>query len=212
MLAHRLNSTLLFDVGANEGQFAEETLANGFPGRIISVEPGSVAHAKLRHRAASHPAWCVVDRCAMGERAGTATLNIAGNSVSSSLRPMKAAHAEAAPSSRYVATEMVEVVTFDGLFDSVATADDRGIVLKVDVQGHEAAVLSGAAGSLSRVSAILMELSLAELYEGQPLLGDQISVVEAMGFGLWDLDRGFMDSRSGRLLQVDATFVRHADL
>ena len=125
---------------------------------------------------------------------------------------MKAAHAEAAPSSRYVATEPVDVVMFDDLFDAFATFDDQGIVLKVDVQGHEAAVLSGAGGRLSRISAILMELSLAELYEGQSLLRDQLSSLEAMGFGLWDLDRGFMDSRSGRLLQVDATFVRHADL
>lgn len=208
LLAKRLESTLLFDIGANEGQFAAETLISGYPGRIVSVEPGSGPHAILCHRASKHPRWQVPQRCAIGERKGVATLHIAGNSVSSSLLPMTASHSDAAPSSRYVDSETVEVLTCDMLFDEYARPDDRGIILKVDVQGHEAAVLSGAARSLPRVAAVLVELSLTELYEGQPLLRDQLAALEAMGFDLWDLDRGFMNPQTGQLLQVDATLVR----
>lgn len=208
LLAKRLESTLLFDIGANEGQFAVEAFAAGYPGRIVSLEPASKPHSILCRRAAGLPRWQVARRSAVGGQVGTATLHIAGNSVSSSLLPMKAAHADAAPSSRYVADETVDVLTCDMLFEEFARRDDRGIILKVDVQGHEAAVLSGAARSLPRVAAVLVELSLTELYEGQPLLRDQLAALEAMGFDLWDLDRGFMNPQTGQLLQVDATLVR----
>jgi len=208
MLAKLIDSTLLFDIGANEGQFAKEVLASGYRGRIVSVEPGKQAHQRLLANSAGHESWTVAAQCALGTEAGHAKLNIAGNSMSSSLRPMKEAHEDAAPEARYVATETVDVITLDALFASVACDDDQGIILKVDVQGHEAPVLSGGAGSLSRISAILMEMSLVELYEGQSLLADQLATLSKLGFGIWDLDRGFMDVRTGRLLQVDATFVR----
>lgn len=212
LLAERLSSTLMFDIGANEGQFAAETLASGYRGRIVSIEPGSSAHAVLCRQASSHSHWQAASRSAIGERRGVATLHVAGNSVSSSLRAMKDAHADAAPESRYVNTETVEVITCDDLFEEFARPDDRGIILKVDVQGHESAVLDGAVCNLPRVDAILMELSLTELYEGQRMLEDQLMILDQLGFGVWDLDRGFMDPRSGRLLQVDATFVRHGVL
>lgn len=209
MLADLIDSTLLFDVGANEGQFAFEAVASGYKGRVVSVEPSRKAHASLLKRAGKFGKWHVASRCALGAKSGQGTLNIAANSMSSSLRPMKALHAEAAPGAHYISAETVGVSTFDALFDSYASPDDRGIILKVDVQGHEDAVLAGADQSLSRVSAILMELSLVDLYEGQSLLPDHILALAAIGFKLWDLDRGFMDVRTGRLLQVDATFVRN---
>ena len=43
-LCERLGTTVVFDIGANEGQFARGLLASGFRGRVISVEPGTEAH------------------------------------------------------------------------------------------------------------------------------------------------------------------------
>ena len=40
---------LILDIGANSGQFALETLNNGFPGEIISFEPTSKIYKKLKH-------------------------------------------------------------------------------------------------------------------------------------------------------------------
>jgi hypothetical protein len=53
-----------------------------------------------------------------------------------------------------------------------------------------------------------LELSFVPLYEGQDLYAEMIAKVAALGFQIWGLSPAFVDSKSGRLLQVDATFFR----
>ena len=209
-LCERLGTTVVFDIGANEGQFARGLLASGFRGRVISVEPGTEAHGGLVRAAAGHSRWIVASRCAVGSAAGTAELNIAGNSVSSSLRPMLDAHQSADPRSTYVRTETCEVVTMADLFSRYVQASDKGVFMKADVQGHESEVLRGAAEVLPRIDAIQLEMSLIPLYEGESEFVDQVLAMKSMGYALWQLEPGFLDERVGRLLQVDGTFVRES--
>ena len=42
-----LGINVIFDIGANSGQFALEVLQNGFRGKIISFEPTSKIYEKL---------------------------------------------------------------------------------------------------------------------------------------------------------------------
>ena len=81
----RFGVDLVFDVGANVGQFGSEIRTMGFAGRIVSFEPLSAAHARLSAAAKRDPAWSVHPRCAIGDHDGTVEINIAGNSVSSSI-------------------------------------------------------------------------------------------------------------------------------
>jgi FkbM family methyltransferase len=212
MLLSRLRTELVVDVGANEGQFARELRAAGYRGRILSVEPLPAAHAKLAAAARTDARWYVADRCAVGAASGRATLNVASNSVSSSLRAMTSAHLEAASESRYIATEEVDVVTLDSLLDRYGQVADSAVFVKLDVQGHEGEVLSGAGSRLDTIGGVQLELSLVELYSGQGLMPDQIDFLAEHGLSLWSIDRGFMDGASGRLLQCDGTFVRESAL
>lgn len=209
-LCERLGTTVVFDIGANEGQFASELLSAGYRGRVISVEPNSEAHHDLVEAARGNSRWVVADRCAVGATAGNAELNIAGNSVSSSLRPMLDTHQSADPASTYVRRERCDVVTVADLFSQYVGPADRGVMVKVDVQGHESDVLRGAVEVMPRIDAIQLELSLVPLYEGESLLIDQVLAMKSMGYVLWQLDRGFMDDTSGRLLQADGMFVRES--
>jgi hypothetical protein len=101
--AHEID--LAFDIGANEGQFARELRAGGFTGRIVSFEPLTSAHNKLPQASRGEPSWQVHQRCAIGDHLGEVQINIAGNSVSSSVLPMLASHSKAAPESAYQASE-----------------------------------------------------------------------------------------------------------
>jgi len=210
MLLDRLRTTVVIDIGANEGQFAADLRAAGYRGRIVSVEPLAAAHAALAKAAARDSQWIVADRGAVGAAVGKATLHVAGNSVSSSLREMTAAHLDAAAESQYVATEEVCVVTRADLIARYAGSSDAGVFVKLDVQGHERDVLDGAGNSLDTIGGIQLELSLVELYSGQALMQDQVTFLASHGLALWSLDRGFMDGKTGRLLQCDGTFVRES--
>ena len=204
---NRHGVTLAVDVGANEGQFSGQLRMIGYAGRMASFEPLAAPHASLAARAKHDPLWHVGRRAAIGERAGTLTLNVARNSVSSSSMRMLPHHLAAAPQSEIVGAESVEVMTLDEALAGVARPEDT-LFLKIDVQGAEEKVLAGARHTLARTRVMQMELSLVPLYEGQPLADEMIGRLKHLGFQLADIRQEFVDPRDGRLLQADGLFVR----
>jgi FkbM family methyltransferase len=199
--------SMVFDVGANIGQYGLSLRRCGFKGRIVSFEALASVHERLKAVAARDPDWIVAPCCALGRAQGMAKINVAGNSVSSSLLPMHDAHRQAAPDSGYVASEAIRVERLD----DVATAlmpPQGGLLLKVDTQGYEEEVLAGADRVLKGVSALQLELSVAPLYEGAPDLKRMLDVSAGLGFGLYGLIPGFFEERTGRLLQMDGLFLR----
>lgn len=198
---------LVFDIGANEGQFARELRAGGYSGGIVSFEPLSSAHARLLQASANDKAWHVQPRCAVGDHLGEIELNISGNSVSSSILPMLSAHRDAAPQSSYQGREATPLITLDSVTSSYLPGAQAPF-LKVDTQGYEWQVLDGARDILPRVCGIQIELSLVPLYEGQRLWRDCIERLEANGFQLWTLSPEFVDPVTGRTLQWDGLFFR----
>ena len=207
LAAHKADAVL--DVGANAGQFAQQLRQAGFPGKIISFEATSGAHAKLRKTASRDRNWTVAPQVALGDQNGTIVFNIAGNSASSSALPMLLAHLNADPKSLYVGSETVDLRTLDSLAPQFVSRGER-LFLKLDVQGFEYRVLSGAERLLPQVIGIQLELSLVPLYEGESLFHPMLHEMEARGFEPWALVPGLTDSNSGRLLQLDAVFFRHA--
>jgi FkbM family methyltransferase len=198
---------VVLDVGAGVGQFAGWLRGEGYGGRIVSFEPVAEAFAVLKRRADADPAWRCVNM-ALTEHDGEAVVNVAGNLWSSSLLPMARAHEAASPASAFVRRERARVARLDSL--DVIGPGDRAY-LKIDVQGAEAAVLTGAAGVLDRVVAVELELSLAELYEGQELLPTLHERMRSQGFVLvWLGDSVFRDLASDEILAVDGLFVRRS--
>jgi FkbM family methyltransferase len=202
----RFGIDLVFDVGANAGQFAQHIRASGFKGHIVSFEPLSDAHRKLCASAAHDPLWSVHERCALGDQDGVTALNIAGNSQSSSILPMTEIHSAAAPGSEYVGKETTPLVKLDSISNRYLVLGQRPF-LKIDTQGFEWQILVGAQATLPLIRGVLCELSLVVLYEGQHLWREMIDRLEGIGFTLWGLQPGFMDQH-GRNLQTDAIFFR----
>ncbi len=199
---------LVLDVGANTGQFVGELRASGYAGRIVSFEPLATAHEQLCRQAASDAMWTIADRTAIGAAPGSVEIHVSGNSVSSSILDMLPSHSEAEPESNYVGTETVPVNRLDDLCP--LTAQDR-VLLKIDVQGYERQVLDGAQRVLESCRAVISEMSLVPLYDGQVLARDLWDLLAAQGFEAWSLEPGFRHPASGRMLQLDGVFVRSSN-
>jgi FkbM family methyltransferase len=196
---------LVIDVGANTGQFATDLRASGYTGRIESFEPLAGAHADLMRRASGVANWKVAARMAIGASKGSVNIHVAGNSVSSSVLDMLPTHAAAEPRSSYVGTETVAVNRLDDVCE--CSAQDR-ILLKIDVQGYEKQVLEGAPNIFGKCRAVLTEMSLLPLYEGQVLAFELWSLLAENGFDPWAFEPGFRHPDTGRMLQVDGVFFR----
>ena len=206
-ILNSLEIDLVFDIGANQGQFAQDLRAAGYKGEIVSFEPLKDAHAMLTRAARFDSRWRVHDRVAIGDFDGEVSLNVSGNSVSSSVLPMLAKHSDAAAGSEYVGVESVRIVRLDEAAPSYL-ASGRRYFLKIDTQGFEWQVLDGAIETLRSARGVICEMSLLPLYEGQRLWRDMIDRLAGLGFGLWAIQRGFTDPGSGRSLQVDGIFGR----
>ena len=205
--AVRYRCDWVLDVGANTGQYRATLRRHGYTGDILSFEPLSEAHAALVRKATDDPRWEIYPRCALGRTEGETSIHIAGNSVSSSLLPMLELHADAAPDSVYVGSEMTRVQTLDAALAGRAMAQQR-LYLKIDTQGFEAEVLAGAPKTLGAVQALELEVSLRPLYAGQPTWQDLSDMLRDAGFVLTEVHNAFSDPRSGELLQMDACFAR----
>lgn len=203
----RFGIDLVFDVGANVGQFSESLRFYGYTGKIVSFEPLSVAREKLTEAAARDPKWEVHPRVALGENDGEVDINVSGNLFSSSILPMLEGHKAAASDSVYVGVERVPITRLDAVAEPYLR-EAKAPFLKIDTQGFEQHVLDGASGILPRLRGVLCELSLVPLYEGQPLWMEMLARLEADGFTLWAIQPGFTDYRDGRTLQFDAIWFR----
>lgn len=205
-MMQQLHINLVLDVGANNGTYALDLRKGGYRGRIWSYEPQHEAFAELEKAAADDDGWKTVN-CACGAKAGSADINVAKNSYSSSLLPMLEAHSTTLPDSAYVSSETISVCTLD---DSVvASLGARDCVwLKIDTQGYEAEVLKGASRLMSKVQALECELSLVPLYDGQPLIDEMITAIYQMGFRMVGMAPVFSEKETDYLLQIDGTFLK----
>jgi len=201
------NIDVLFDVGANVGQYSANARKEGFSKKIVSFEPLAAAYEALTANVVADECWIVHERCAVGASIGNAKINVSKNSYSSSLLPMLALHSDAAPESVYVGSESVKLITLDSVFTEYCKPSQRAF-LKIDTQGSEGDVLAGANMSLEHIVGVQLEMSIAPLYESQFLYDHFFEFFKRQGFVLWSLEPGFFDQRTGQLLQFDGVFVR----
>jgi FkbM family methyltransferase len=201
---HRID--VVFDVGASTGQYALELRQLGYKGRIVSFEPLSDAYSALKKHSDSDANW-KVEHVGLGDKAGKATINIAGNSVSSSLLPMLETHVRSAPASAYVGTEAISIDTLAAAIGRNVRAEER-LFVKIDAQGYEKHIIDGAGNSLDQVLGLQLEMSLVPLYQGETLMTPMIEYLSQRGYTLMSLEPGYGDAETGQLLQVDGIFFR----
>lgn len=151
----------LIDVGANVGYFAEDFLRL-FPNtKVIAIEPIPATAQTLAKRFKDNRCVSVINAAVSPER-GPLQMTAAAESSLSSI------HSYASFLNRpdvEGSSVSVETIRLD---DLILPEDERLLVLKVDVQGHEAPALSTGPNLLNKVSIAIVEVSFIEEYVGVP--------------------------------------------
>ena len=198
--------SLVVDVGANTGQYASDLRMFGYRGRIVSLEPLTEPFTALAARAAGDPAWEVM-KLAAGAAPCRMPMRVSANSASSSFLEATPLHVASEPGATPEGQEEVQVVRLDETLRDLAAPDER-LMLKLDLQGFELPAIDGAAGLLTAVHVMELELSLAAMYEQQALLPEAMLRVMDLGFRCVGFDEAHTDPDTGHVLQVDGLFIR----
>jgi FkbM family methyltransferase len=191
------NPATLIDVGANRGQFLAAALFQ-WPGLTVhAFEPlpheGAALEARFREIAN-----VTVHKSALGNEEGIASLHCHISSLSSSLLRSTSSAQERFDWAEESETTDVPVHRLDAVISPDQLRSPA--LLKIDVQGFESHVLSGADGLLHDFEAILVEHSFEPFYQGQPNFPDAISELVASG---WVLAR-VLSTRSEEGIPVEA--------
>ena len=80
--------------------------------------------------------------------------------------------------------------------------------MKLDVQGHELEVLKGSANSLEHAEICLLEVSLLDLGNNNPLLAEMISFMDEKNFQAYDISHFIRRPFDKALYQIDMFFVK----
>lgn len=199
----------ILDVGANTGQYATLLRKDvGFTGTIISFEPNPEIFAGLATRAARDPHW-QVQNIALTDYDGTASFHImAADQFSSLNAPSDGLEPIFAERNRVEKNVTVACRRLDGLMgelDSLKTS--RAMLLKLDTQGHDAAVCAGAGAALSHFVGVQTELAVRPLYAGGVGYREMIAALEEFGFA----PSAMFPNTKGHfplLVEMDGLFVR----
>ena len=203
------DAEIIVDVGAAIGKTAT-IYRQLFPrARLYLLEPHPALYKVLTHNIRNDPLAFPFNLAASDSEAKR-ILTLNRSPYTSSLLPLAIlkkqwlTHGEADPKG----TVEVSATTLDQF--CVQQSIQHIDVLKVDVQGGELLVFGGAAGLLSsgRISIIYAEVSLVEIYAGQPLLHDVLVFLDRFGYRLHNLYDLAVKMKTGRLMWGDALFVK----
>ena len=194
----------VFDIGANEGQYARMLREKvGFTGDIVSFEPIPELADKLRSQSAADGRWRI-EQLALDCEAGPATFHVMHESVFSSLRqPCSDQLGMFDAGNRVVRSITVERSTVAAEFARLqAQLGFQRPFLKIDTQGNDTAVVQGAGNVLGSFVGIQTELAIRRIYEDAVGFTEALADLQVRGFEL----SAFVPNNAGHfpmLVEID---------
>ena len=195
----------VLDIGANEGQFAEQIRKYGFKKDILSYEPMKNAYKKLSKKSENSNNWKIYNN-GFGNKEEQQTLNISKNSVSSSILNLHKKSLIYEPNSKYISKETINLITLDRVLTE-NRFKKKNIFVKIDTQGYEKNILIGASKVLKKIKGIMLEVSVVPIYKGEKNFIEMIKFMEKKGFYVWAIERGFSNKNTARVFQLDIIFI-----
>lgn len=144
---------------------------------------------------------------ALGAETATMPMKKSSYVPASSLLEMGSIHKEAMP---YTANVDAEITVDVKKLDDIATEIDLTpeILIKIDVQGFEANVITGGESTFRKARIVLIENSFFELYVGQELFDDIYARMKHLGFSYRGSMSHKLDPMTGEILFEDSIFIR----
>lgn len=195
----------VLDVGANEGQFAAMIRRLCPEAQVFSFEPLPDVFQALQRQFAGDARVTPVN-CGLSDHAGSATINRSSFTPSSSLLPMADLHRAEWPASAEQTSVSVRLERLDDWATSSGLTLAGDLLVKLDVQGHEDAVIRGGEATLRRARLAVIEVSFRELYQGQPLFDAIYRRMTDLGYVFRGCIEQHYSRRTDQILFADAIF------
>lgn len=192
----------VFDVGANDGQYADMIRSLDYQGPIISFEPIPESAERLRAMAARDGAW-FIEEVALDDVERDASFNVMATSQFSSLRAPNHSEVEWLKADNSVSSTVeLRTARLDTYFEIYR--EKLGFsrpFLKMDTQGNDLNVARGGARCLEAFVGLQSELAVKRLYQDQPTYREAIDFYESQGFQL----SAFVPNNAGHFPQLIET-------
>ena len=190
----------IWDIGANQGQFAYMANATwpGIPIYSFEPDPDTYKNLNLNFKLFNIPGetFC----CALSDRVETKDLLRYKNGVNNSLLQRES------DVETFLEHVIVECKTLDNISRSYLV---KSAFLKLDVQGFELVVLSGAVEFLNKCRYVQIEVSFSPTYTGAAHAGEIILAMRDYGFECIEiLDLLRQKSGHHKIIEADLLFQR----
>lgn len=199
----------VFDVGANDGGFAEMLRSEaGYTGWIISFEPLEKVARALAKKAESDPRWEVMTD-ALGRSQGEMEFHqMAGDVFSSFLMPDTSQPDKYSSSNKVVQSIQMKVNTINHLWPQIRERlGVRRMLLKMDTQGFDLEVFAGADAQLQDIPVLMSELSFVRIYKDSPSYQEALTAFAKAGYAPALLSPISFDQHHAAI-EMDAILVR----
>jgi FkbM family methyltransferase len=204
-----LSVDCVFDVGANEGQYASMLRQKvGYSGLILSFEPNPDAAAKVREASARDPLW-TVHEIAISNRDGLVGFNVMRNSQFSSLgNPQHTEVSDFKELNQVMQRIEVPAETLTTAYERLRR--EHGFerpFLKLDTQGFDVEIVRHAGPALQHFVGLQSELAIKRLYDTSIDFRDALATYQQNGFEL----SAFVPNNEGHfpyLYEIDCIIMR----
>ena len=172
------NPSTIIDGGANRGEWAKAARSTFPSSHIHLVEPLPKCIDCLREMAATDGRMTVHPYAATVAGVTEVTFNLVGDD------GMSTAAQVALPGERFPNEMILPASTLDAM---LGQSIKPGMLLKLDLQGHEIEAMKGATNVLKCVEVIICEVAFYPVNDtGRPVFADVMSFVSPLGFVLFD--------------------------
>ncbi len=203
--ARGIKPATILDIGANRGMFSRCSNFIFPEAKIIAFEPLKDCFDELNILKNTIKKFETYN-FAISDQKKETVFHRSSYDYSSSLLEMGDIHKDAFPYSAKEKSEVVQVDTLDNILSGKKL--EEPILMKIDVQGNERAVLNGAIKTLEKTNYLLCELSFFHLYKGQALFDEVYDQITNMGFKFNGQLGGVSHPITKVDLQIDGLFLR----